>query len=48
MISGRKPIVIIVVPKPSALWTQEPERMTIMTKRIVEICICILLMSGEP
>ena len=31
MISGRKPIVIMVVPKPSALWTQDPARITIMT-----------------
>ena len=39
MISGRKPMVIMVVPKPSALWTQDPERITIMTNRIADIDI---------
>ena len=39
MISGRKPMVIMVVPKPRALWTQDPERITIMTNRIADIDI---------
>lgn len=39
MISGRKPMVIMVVPKPSALWTQDPARITIMTNRIADIDI---------
>ncbi len=36
MISGRKPMVIMVVPKPSALWTQDPARITIITYRIAK------------
>jgi hypothetical protein len=36
MIRGRKPMVIMVVPKPSALWTQAPARITAMTKRMVK------------
>ena len=34
MISGRKPMVIMVVPNPRALCTQAPARTTIMTYRI--------------
>ena len=29
-------MVIMVVPKPSALWTQDPERITIITYRIAK------------
>ena len=48
MISGRNPMVIMVVPKPSALCTQEPARMTIMTKRIVEnIVVSSLIVQGS-
>jgi hypothetical protein len=34
MIRGRKPIVIMVVPKPRALWTQAPVRITTIMKRM--------------
>ena len=34
MIRGRKPIVIMVVPKPRALWTQAPARITTIMKRM--------------
>ena len=39
MMSGRNPIVIIVAPKPRALWIQEPARTTSMTNKIVELNI---------
>ena len=43
MIRGRKPMVIMVVPKPSALWTQEPARITIMTKKTADTVIAYSL-----
>ena len=36
MISGRKPMVIMVVPKPSALCTQDPARITTITYKIAK------------
>ena len=36
MISGRNPIVIMVVPKPSPLWTAEPARTTSITYKVDE------------
>ena len=36
MISGRNPMVIMVVPKPSALWTAEPARTTSITYKMDE------------
>lgn len=45
---GRNPIVIIVVPKPSALWTQDPARMISITIRTEVICIRTSLERTMP
>ena len=47
MISGRNPIVIMVVPKPSALCTQDPARITIMTNRIVKSILVSSLLQFD-
>ena len=46
MISGRNPIVIMVVPKPSALWTREPDRITSIAYRMDKTDIFFPLATG--
>ena len=47
MISGRNPMVIIVVPNPNALCTQAPASITAMTYRTVKAVIPFSFQNPE-